>query len=181
MRASQLLYTVRSERQLMERLDFDLLPLFVGLGIDDQSGTPALEERERLFNTEIAQGCGPARAGTASLHGGRDAVEGVGIDEELPSQGRQRQSGAGERDFRGEKRSNETHASTTDPDARLYRKGKGRESVLCYMGHAFMENRNGLAVGAPDLATGGRARSCAGSGTDAGRVAAASLGRGQGV
>jgi IS5 family transposase len=53
----------------------------------------------------------------------------------------------GERDFRGEKRSNETHASTTDPDARLYRKGNGRESVLCYMGHALMENRHGLAVG----------------------------------
>ena len=53
----------------------------------------------------------------------------------------------GERDFRGEKRSNETHASTTDPDARLYRRGNGRESVLCYMGHALMENRHGLAVG----------------------------------
>lgn len=52
----------------------------------------------------------------------------------------------GERDFRGEKRSNETHASTSDPDARLYRKGDGRESVLCYMGHALMENRHGLAV-----------------------------------
>jgi Transposase DDE domain len=52
----------------------------------------------------------------------------------------------GERDFRAETRSNETHESTTDPDARLYRKGKGQESKLCYMGHALMENRNGLAV-----------------------------------
>jgi hypothetical protein len=52
----------------------------------------------------------------------------------------------GEQNFRGEKRSNETHASTTDPDARLYRKADGRESRLCYMGHALMENRNGLAV-----------------------------------
>jgi Transposase DDE domain len=51
-----------------------------------------------------------------------------------------------ERDFRGEKRSNETHASTSDPDARLYRKGNGQESRLCYMGHALMENRHGLAV-----------------------------------
>ena len=53
----------------------------------------------------------------------------------------------GERDFHGEKRSNATHASTTDPDARLYRKGNGRESKLCYMGHALTENRHGLAVG----------------------------------
>jgi len=52
-----------------------------------------------------------------------------------------------ERDFHGEKRSNETHESTTDADARLYRKGNGRESRLCFMGHALMENRNGLVVG----------------------------------
>src|SRR5690606_8361233 len=52
----------------------------------------------------------------------------------------------GERNFREEKRSNETHASTTDPDARLYRKGNGRESRLCFTGHVLMENRNGIAV-----------------------------------
>jgi Transposase DDE domain len=68
----------------------------------------------------------------------------------------------GERDFRGEKRSNESHASTTDPDARLYRKGNGRESVLCYMGHALMENRNGLAVaGTATHATGTAEREAA--------------------
>ena len=54
----------------------------------------------------------------------------------------------GERNFHKEKRSNETHASTTDPDARLYRKADGRESRLCFMGHVLMENRNGLAVDA---------------------------------
>src|SRR4249919_1642012 len=53
-----------------------------------------------------------------------------------------------EADFHGQKRSNETHASTTDPDARLYRKGRGKEAKLCFMGHALMENRNGLIVGA---------------------------------
>jgi len=53
-----------------------------------------------------------------------------------------------EADFRGEKRSNETHASTTDPDARLYRKGAGKEAKLCFLGHALMENRSGLVVGA---------------------------------
>jgi hypothetical protein len=51
-------------------------------------------------------------------------------------------------DFRGERRSNDTHASTTDPDARLYRKGGGKEAKLCFMGHALMENRSGLVVGA---------------------------------
>ena len=54
----------------------------------------------------------------------------------------------GERDFHGESRSNDTHESTTDPDARLYRKGPGREAKLCFMGHALMENRNGLIVDA---------------------------------
>jgi hypothetical protein len=53
-----------------------------------------------------------------------------------------------ERNFRGEKRSNETHESTSDPDARLYRKGDGQPAMLCYMGHALMENRHGLVVGA---------------------------------
>ena len=68
----------------------------------------------------------------------------------------------GERDFHGEKRSNETHESTTDPDARLYRKGDGRESRLCYMGHALMENCNGLVVaGALSRATGTAEREAA--------------------
>src|SRR5260370_4659636 len=60
---------------------------------------------------------------------------------EPPSPGRN-----GERNFHNEKRSNDTHASTTDPDARLYRKADGRESRLCFMGHVLMENRNGLAL-----------------------------------
>ena len=64
-----------------------------------------------------------------------------GSGDEPPGQGRN-----GERDFHGEKRSNESHASTTDPDARLYRKGLGKEAQLCFMGHVLMENRNGLAV-----------------------------------
>ena len=63
-------------------------------------------------------------------------------DDQPPDPGRN-----GERDFKGEKRSNQTHASTSDPDARLYRKGDGQPAVLCYMGHALMENRNGLLVG----------------------------------
>src|SRR5215203_7456834 len=69
--------------------------------------------------------------------------DGTGPDETAPPQGRNP-----EVNFRGERRSNETHASTTDPDARLYRKGNGMEAKLCFMAHALMENRNGLIVDA---------------------------------
>ena len=68
---------------------------------------------------------------------------------EANSGGGAKGAGAGrdaEADFHGEKRSNETHASVTDPDARLYRKGEGKEARLCYMGHALMENRSGLVI-----------------------------------
>lgn len=174
----QLFYSIRSERQLMERLDFDLLfRWFVGLGIDDPvwDATVFSKNRDRLLNTEIAQGFlaallslprikkllsrehftvdGTLLKAWASMKSFRPK-DGGGSP---PDAGRN-----GERDFRGEKRSNETHASTTDPDARLYRKGHGRESVLCYMGHALMENRNGLAVaGAVTHATGTAEREAA--------------------
>ena len=71
-----------------------------------------------------------------------------------------------ERDFHGEKRSNDTHASTTDPDARLYHKGAGREAKLCFMGHALMENRNGLIVGAVATRASGHAERLAALGDD---------------
>jgi hypothetical protein len=79
----------------------------------------------------------------------------------------------GERNFHKEKRSNETHASTTDPDARLYRKADGRESRLCFMGHVLMENRNGLAVDAAlTRATGTAERDAALAILDRRRIAA---------
>jgi hypothetical protein len=71
---------------------------------------------------------------------------------ELPGPGRN-----GERDFNGERRRNDTHASTTDPDARLLRKGPGKEARLCFVGHALMENRNGLIVGAVTTRASGHA------------------------
>jgi transposase len=174
----QLFYSIRSERQLMERIDFDLLfRWFAGLGIDDPvwDATVFTKNRDRLLNTEIAQGFlsallalprvrkllsrehftvdGTLLKAWASMKSFRPK-DGGGSP---PDAGRN-----GERDFRGEKRSNETHASTTDPDARLYRKGNGRESVLCYLGHALMENRNGLAVaGAVTHATGTAERQAA--------------------
>jgi hypothetical protein len=63
----------------------------------------------------------------------------------------------GERDFHGERRKNDTHVSTTDSDARLFRKGSGKEARLCFMGHALMENRNGLIVGAVTTRASGHA------------------------
>lgn len=159
----QLLYTVRSERQLMERLDFDLLfRWFVGLGIDDPVWDASVfsKNRERLFNTAIAQGFLAALLEAPEvkrlLSWDHFTVDGTLLKAWASMKSFRPKDGSGnppdggrngERDFRGEKRSNETHASTTDPDARLYRKGNGRESVLCYMGHALMENRHGLAVG----------------------------------
>jgi transposase len=174
----QLFYSIRSERQLMERLDFDLLfRWFVGLGVDDPvwDATVFTKNRDRLLNTEIAQQFLSAllalpRVKTL-LSREHFTVDGTllkawaSMKSFRPKDGSGHPPDAGrngERDFHGEKRSNDTHASTTDPDARLYRKGNGRESVLCYMGHALMENRNGLAVaGTATHATGTAEREAA--------------------
>ena len=104
------------------------------------------------------RGAGAAAGEAAAQHGSflgrRHADRGLGVDEELPAEGRLGRAAARgggrnrEADFHGQKRSNETHASTTDPDARLYRKGPGKEAKLCFIGHALMENRNGLVVDA---------------------------------
>ncbi len=160
----QMLYSIRSERQLMERLEFDILfRWFVGLGIDDPVWDASVfsKNRDRLLTTEVAQGFLCALLAEPRVKG-LLSHEHFSVDGTLlkawasmksfrpkdDSSGEPPQGGRNtERDFRGERRSNQTHASTTDPDARLYRKGQGQESRLCYMGHAFMENRNGLAVG----------------------------------
>jgi transposase len=158
----QMFYSVRSERQLMERLDFDLLfRWFVGLGVDDPvwDATVFSKNRDRLLNTEIAQQFLSALLALPRvkrlLSREHFTVDGTLLKAWASMKSFRPKDGSGnppaggrngERDFHGEKRSNETHASTTYPDARLYRKGNGRESVLCYMGHALMENRNGLAV-----------------------------------
>jgi transposase len=174
----QLFYSIRSERQLMERLDFDLLfRWFVGLGIDDPvwDATVFTKNRDRLLNTEIAQ---QFLSALLALPRVKQLLsrEHFTVDSTLlkawasmksfrPKDGSGHPPDAGrngERDFHGEKRSNDTHASTTDPEARLYRKGNGRESMLCYMGPALMENRNGLAVaGTATHATGTAEREAA--------------------
>jgi transposase len=159
----QLFYSIRSERQLMERLDFDLLfRWFVGLGIDDEVWDHSVfsKNRDRLLTSEVAQDFLAALLAEPKvkrlLSHEHFSVDGTLLKAWASMKSFRPKDGSGkppeggrngERDFRAERRSNETHESTTDPDARLYRKANGQESRLCYMGHALMENRNGLAVG----------------------------------
>ncbi len=167
----QAFFSVRSERLLMERLDYDLLfRWFVGLGIDDTvwdrgvftknrdrllatdaaaaflSGIVAHPEVRRLMSREHFSVDGTLIEAWASMKSfqPKDAAgarDGNDDDPAPPSAGRNQDV-----DFKGAKRSNATHASTTDPDARLIKKSAGKEAKLAYMGHALMENRNGLVV-----------------------------------
>ena len=162
----QALYSVRSERQLMEQIDYNLLfRWFVGLSIDDSVWHPTTftHNRERLMEGEVAQEFLAALVTLPEVKRLMSAehfsVDGTLIEAFASMKSFVRKDGDGgpppagggrnpEADFRGEKRSNETHASTTDPDSRVYRKGDGRESRLSFMGHVLMENRHGLVVGA---------------------------------
>jgi transposase len=168
----QAFFTVRSERQLMEQLDYNLLfRWFVGLSIDDPvwDATVFCKNRDRLLNGDIA---GKFFVSVLNLPQVRKllssehfSVDGTLIEawasmkSFVPKEGGNPPSGTGhrggdgggrnaERTFHGEKRKNDTHSSTTDPDARLFRKGAGKEAKLCHMGHLMMENRNGLLVDA---------------------------------
>lgn len=160
----QAFYSIRSERQLVERIDFDLLfRWFVGLGVDDPvwDATTFTKNRDRLLAGEVAArflatmlAQPKVRALLSTEHFSVDGTlleAWASIKSFRPKDGSGPPPDAGrngEQDFRGQKRSNDTHASTTDPDARLYRKGSGKEAKLCFMGHALMENRNGLIVDA---------------------------------
>ena len=162
----QAFYSIRSERRLMQELEYNLLyRWFVGLGIDDPvwDATVFSKNRDRLLDGAIAAkflAAVLAQPGVKRLISSEHfSVDGTlieawaslksfkpkdGADDEPPSApGRN-----AEVDFKGEKRSNETHASTTDPEARLYRKGPGMEAKLAFLGHALMENRSGLIVDA---------------------------------
>jgi transposase len=162
----QAFYSVRSERQLMERLEFDLLfRWFVGLGIDDPvwDHSTFSKNRDRLLEGEIAAKFLSSVLAQPQvkrlLSSEHFSVDGTLIEawasmksfklKEPPDAGRTPGGGRNaSADFRGEKRSNQTHRSTTDPDARLYRKGPGMEAKLCFIGHGLMENRSGLIVDA---------------------------------
>jgi len=159
----QILYSVRSERMLLEQLDYNILfRWFVGLSMDDPVWDHSVfsKNRERLLNTEVSAAFFTAvrvQADQAGLLSDEHfSVDGTLLEACASMKSFRPQTdnadppvAAGrnpEVDFRGQKHKNDTHRSTTDPDARLYRKGSGRESKLCYMGHILMENRNGLAV-----------------------------------
>lgn len=160
----QAFYSVRSERQLMEQLGYNLLfRWFVGLSVDETVWDPTvfsknrdrllegdiaaefmsavlnLPEVKRLLSTEHFSVDGTLIQAWASMKSFRPK-DGTG---KPPAPGRN-----GERDFHKEKRRNQTHASTTDPDAMLARKGPGKEAKLSFHGHLLMENRNGLVVDA---------------------------------
>ena len=165
----QVLYTLRSEGQLLEHLRFNLLyRWFVGLTPDQRiwDETVFSKNRDRLLNGEIAAKFFQKVLEVAEIENlvsnEHFTVDGTQIhawashksfqskeqeDKKPPSDG---DSGGGNPsiDFHGEKRTNETHESKTDPESRLYKKSKGSESKLSYLGHALMENRNGLVVDA---------------------------------
>ena len=195
----QILFSVRSERQLMEQMDYNLMfRWFVGLGIDDPVWVPTVftKNRDRLLTTEMSRKVMAAilahREVAPLLSDEHFSVDGTLVkawasmksfqpkaDTTLPHDDGPDDDGPGdppapdttpdtepsetsaetdtmprntkahrnaEVDFRGEKRSNATHASTTDPDARLYKKSPGTGAMLCFIGHALMENRNGMIV-----------------------------------
>jgi transposase len=187
----QILFSVRSERQLMEQMQYNLLfRWFVGLGIDDPVWVPTVfsKNRDRLLTTDMsrkvmaailahrevapllsdehfsvdgalvkawasmksfqpkADNTPPDDDPGSSPGPDRPAKDQPQANETDPMPRPTRQNRNAEVDFRGEKRSNAPHASTTEPDARLYKKSPGTGAMLCFMGHALMENRNGLIV-----------------------------------
>jgi transposase len=158
----QAFYTIRSERQLMEQIDYNLLfRWFVGLGIDDGvwDHSTFSKNRDRLLDADVAAKFLEAVLRHPKvkrfLSDDHFSVDGTLIEawaslksfrakdgsDEPPAPGRN-----GERQFHGEQRKNDTHASTTDPDAKLYRKSYNQAAKLCFIGHALAENRHGLIV-----------------------------------
>ena len=159
----QVLYTIRSERLLMEQLGYNLLfRWFVGLNMDESVWVPTVysKNRDRLLEGDIAEKffaevLEQARAGDL-LSDEHFSVDGTLIEAWAGQKSFQRKDGSdpGPKDdpgnptidFHGEKRSNDTHESTTDPDARLARKSGGQEAKLAYCGNIVIENRHGLVV-----------------------------------
>ena len=162
----QAFYSIRSERLLMERLEYDLLfRWFVGIGVDDAAWDHSVfsKNRDRLLAGDIAAkflGAVLAQPKVKKLLStDHFSVDGTLIQAWASMKSVKPKAGSDEppvdgcgrnveADFHGQKRSNHTHASLTDPDARLYRKGQGKEAKLCFMAHGLMENRHGLLVDA---------------------------------
>jgi len=162
----QAFYSIRSERLLMERLEYDLLfRWFVGIGVDDAAWDHSVfsKNRDRLLAGDIAAKFLAAVLAQPRvkklLSTDHFSVDGTLIEAWASMKSVKPKDGSGEppvqgggrnpeANFHGQKRTNDTHASTTDPDARLYRKGQGKETRLCFIGHGLMENRHGLLVDA---------------------------------
>ena len=151
----QAFYSVRSERQLVEQLDYNLLfRWFVGLGMDDAVWNYAVfsKNRDRLLTSDVAQQffAEVNKQAKRFMSDEHFTVDGTLIQAWASQKSFRRKDGSDDdgTNFHGQKRSNKTHASTTDPDARLYRKSYGKESKLSYLGHALVENRNGLIAAA---------------------------------
>lgn len=169
----QILFTIRSERQLVEQLDYNMLfRWFVGLGMDDAvwDRTVFSINRDRLLGTDIARQFFRRVLHLAEWQGfvsdEHFSVDGTMIEawashkSFVPKDGSGPDKPAGrnpEADFKGKTRSNATHQSTTDPQARLYKKGEFAEAKLRYMAHALSENRNGLVVDVESTQATGRA------------------------
>lgn len=159
----QIFYSIRSERLLCEQLDYNLLfRWFVGLSMDARvwDHSTFSKNRDRLMQANIAQAFFEQVLAEAKVKGLASdehfSVDGTLIEawaslksyrprdgSDDPPTGRGRNP---DRDFHGERRKHDTHASTTDPEAKLFRKGSGKEAKLCFMGHLVTENRNGLAI-----------------------------------
>jgi transposase len=159
----QALYTVRSERLLMEEIDYSVLfRWFIGLSMDEAIWSPTVfsKNRDRLLKADVASAffdavLQQARA-AALLSDEHFTVDGTMLDAWASLKSFQRKDagpppppddpGNPTVNFHGEKRKNDTHASTTDPEARLYRKGQGKEAKLAYLGHVLLDNRHGLVA-----------------------------------
>ena len=148
----QIFFSVRSERLLMEQMDYNLLfRWFVGLEIDEPVWNHAVfsKNRDRLLNEAVAKEFFRRVLGLAKSYMSDEhfTVDGTLLEAWASQKSFQRKDGGGSNDggqFHGEKRSNETHESKTDPEARLYKKSRGQEAKLSYLGHIVIENRNGL-------------------------------------
>ncbi len=166
----QIFYTIRSERLLMEQLDYNLLfRWFVGLPMDEPVWAPTVftKNRDRLLNQQIARSFFRRVVERAQglMSDEHFTVDGTLIEAWASQKSFQRKDGGTDGDgsnFRGQERKNDTHASTTDPDARLYRKSSRAESRLAYLGHLLIENRHGLIADAMATQADGHAERDAG-------------------
>jgi transposase len=170
----QMLYSVRSERLLMDEIDYNMLyRWFVGMNLDEEvwDATSFTKNRDRLLEADVAKEflkCVVEQARNAGLTSDEHfTVDGTLLEAWASLKSFQPKNQKGKTmpddpgnptvDFHGECRSNDTHASNTDPDARLARKGSGKEAKLSYSGNLLVENRNGLIVNAELLEANGRA------------------------